>query len=97
MYYEQLWGPGLRHANWLINNRPWSDRAAPVERLSGQLVARHPDMHVFGAYVLYKIPSASKSGKCIYPVLRSTLGYTILLYPIYLSGLFPVLLITTSW
>jgi hypothetical protein len=25
-YYEQLWGSGLRHANWILNRRPWPDR-----------------------------------------------------------------------
>ena len=25
LYYEQLWGPGLMHANEIVNQRPWPD------------------------------------------------------------------------
>ena len=62
-YYEQLWGVGLRHANWLVNRRPWPDRESPVSTLTGQQQGRHKLMHVFGEYCIYRIPDKVKSGK----------------------------------
>ena len=33
-YFQHIWGVGLRHANWVINRRPWSVRESPHNQLS---------------------------------------------------------------
>ena len=65
VYYEQLWGPGLVHANYIVNNRPWPDRESPVVKLS-----RNQDgssmkkiKHIFGEYCLFKVSKEQKAGK----------------------------------
>ena len=63
LYYEQLWGPGLVHANETVNERPWPNRDSPVESLSGKPVMKAKSEHVFGEYVIYKVSSEQKSGK----------------------------------
>ena len=63
LYYEQLWGPGLIHANEIVNERPWPNRDSPVESLSGKPVMKAKSGHVFGEYVIYKVSNDQKSGK----------------------------------
>ena len=63
LYYEQLWGPGLVHANDIVNERPWPSRDSPVESLSGRPAAKPRSSHIFGEYVVYKVSSEQKSGK----------------------------------
>jgi hypothetical protein len=63
VYYEQLWGPGLVHANEVVNARPWPDRDAPVVALSGDVVVKPRSEHVFGEYCIYRVSKEQKSGK----------------------------------
>ena len=56
-------GPGLIHANSIVNDRPWPDRDSPVDVLSGKPVVKPKTKHVFGEYCIYKVHSAQKSGK----------------------------------
>ena len=63
LYYEQLWGPGLVHANDIVNDRPWPDRDSPSAALSGKPSVRTRLEAVFGEYCLYKIAKEQKSGK----------------------------------
>ena len=63
IYYEQLWGPGLVHANEVINSRPWPNRDSPSDMLSSKIVSKPRGNHIFGEYCLYKISTEQKSGK----------------------------------
>ena len=65
-YYDQLWGHGLRHGNYVLNRKPF-------KRLQGQSplgwlkqskhLKRSKSMHVFGAYCMWKVSGAQKAGK----------------------------------
>ena len=61
--YKQLWGPGLVHANDIVNDRPWLDSDSPSAALSGKPSVRTRLEAVFGEYCLYKIAKEQKSGK----------------------------------
>ena len=63
IYYEQLWGPGLVHANSIVNDRPWPNRDSPTDVLSGKPAVKPRPKHVFGEYCIYKVRSAQKTGK----------------------------------
>ena len=65
-YYEQLWGPGLRHANYILNRRPWKRLQgwSPVGWLRGEKILKlDRNLHVFGAYCMWKVSGKQKSGK----------------------------------
>ena len=52
-YYDQLWGPGIKHANKMVNQNPWSDGISPYSRRVGKDYEWQQTDHVFGAHCLY--------------------------------------------
>jgi hypothetical protein len=64
IYYEQLWGPGLVHANDIINRRPWPGRDSPIDALTRSSGApSKQSKYVFGEYCIFKISKEQKGGK----------------------------------
>ena len=52
-YYDQLWGPGLVHANKMVNYSTWSDGTSPYATRVGKPYTFSKHDHVFGAKCLY--------------------------------------------
>ena len=63
IYYEQLWDPGLVHANSIVNARPWPNRDSPTDVMSGKPAVKPRPKHVVGEYYIYKVHSAQKTGR----------------------------------
>ena len=62
LYYDMLWGVGLKYSNELLNRSEWPTRETPIVSLSGSLPS-DVDRHVFGSYCLFKIPHELVEGK----------------------------------
>ena len=62
-YISLLWGVAMKHANFILNVMPWSDRPAPYTSATSEVHPRIADLHPFGAYCLYRMPREKKSSK----------------------------------
>ena len=68
-YYDQLtvWGPGIKHANNMVNYAPWSDGVSPYEKRSGRKYQFGKDDHIFGAKCLYWVKKEHRDSKFANP------------------------------
>ena len=62
-FYDQLWGLGLRHANYLVNRTKWSDGTVPYTKLTEKEYLFGEEDYVFGQYVRYKLKKEHKQSE----------------------------------
>ena len=55
-YYDELAGPALERANFLINRVPWTTGTDPYKALSGGTYQRDSRDHIFGCLIAPLIP-----------------------------------------
>ena len=55
-YYDELAGPALERANFLINRVPWTTGTDPYKALSGGTHQRDSRDHIFGCLIAPLIP-----------------------------------------
>ena len=62
-YYDQLWGPGIVHANDCVNRAEWSDGSCPYKSQVGSDYPWGKSDHVFGAKALHFVPKEKRDKK----------------------------------
>ena len=66
-YYDQLWGPGLKHACRMVNVSEWSDGKSPYAARVGKPYVFDKHDHVFGAKALYYVNKEHRNTKLDMP------------------------------
>ena len=56
VFYVQLWGNALAHANYCRNRGEWATRSSPFEQLTGAQYEWDAEDHAFGEMVTFLVP-----------------------------------------